>query len=761
MRITKFKSLFTNIDPNDIKLEYLATARNVRLRDMATETKFYESTTVPIPSNLPSTGYTILTYEAIELDNDLYQSEIINNKIVPTYQHNIEKKYLLVVSYRNQVVFFLDESILVSKVVTTSSKATIYKDAGRILILLDNETLWLGKLDRNVWRNGVIQSFNDYYIDRYLEPIDVNNLRTTGTECNYGRRLGLNTTVAIDTNQVNVIKDIPVTFTKLEECNAKTGGQFYHGNPNNSDLPVYVYRCRDTTTAKNPIDSPPSSNPINTDTSIHVFYTQTFLTGTFVCIPKEYFFSDIENVTGNFKLANGDINTYSHDDTYYYIPPSDLILPGFLTYGQTIGNFGFESSLTDYQIVVTSILDNKEEIITEYIKGNIGIITTPRYALKFGITIASNVNSRLTGIGVYIRFSDATDFTQVKTFNLISNDKLDAEYMSFTIGEISTNGIQLLQTIGILFNPNYFQLIHSFDYFMRVNGLSYAVKNNQIYGPVTGNGKLLDLFYPENYIPNITSKTIVAVSDLNDIPAIHDNEKTTLLLASDSGLGKIYYSKRDTVGFVIKNRYDIAWSPDGIAIHTREGIYIYNGNGLTSISKEIDNIIENNFLTGMIFFNQYNKDLYYITSNTFNEFYRYSSVDKNWTTHTLSNNINVNNLQSVSTNHNGDLLLVCNNVIYQLETTDKGAAEIVTQLSDLGRPNEVKSFEEYRIDFIGEIIFNGKRYKTDVRKYLIAPVPMHKQYAKVKTSLSIAMLDNTKIYAIEIIETTIAPVDIQ
>jgi len=296
---------------------------------------------------------------------------------------------------------------------------------------------------------------------------------------------------------------------------------------------------------------------------------------------------------------------------------------------------------------------------------------------------------------------------------------------------------------------------------MRVNGLSYAVKNNQIYGPIAGNGKVLDLFYPENYIPNITSKTIVAISDLNDIPAIHDNEKTTLLLASDSGLGKIYYSKRDTIGFVIKNRHDIAWSPDGIAIHTREGIFIYNGNSLASISKEIDNIIEQNFSTGMIFFNQYDKDLYYITNNTFNEFYRFSSVDRTWTTHTLNNGFNVTDLQSVSTNHNGDLLLACNNVIYQLETTNNGVAEIVTQLSDLGRPNDIKSVEEYRIDFIGEIIFNGKRYKTDVRKYLLVSVPMHQQFAKVKISLSIALLDNTKIYAIEINETTIAPVDIQ
>ena len=87
MRITKFKSLYTNTDPNDIKLEYLSVARNARLRDKATETKFYDSNNIEIPDGITK----VLAYETIELDNDKLQSDTVDNKIIPTKDHIIPR----------------------------------------------------------------------------------------------------------------------------------------------------------------------------------------------------------------------------------------------------------------------------------------------------------------------------------------------------------------------------------------------------------------------------------------------------------------------------------------------------------------------------------------------------------------------------------------------------------------------------------------------------------------------------------------------
>src|ERR1035437_401501 len=153
MRIGKFKSLFTNIDPNDVKLEYLSVANNVRLRDKATETKFYNWNNIQVPEGIIK----VLVYDAIELDNDKLQSNVDSSgKLYPTYNYNIEKDYILVgnTATETQVwLFHYDGSIAT---VTNNclynplghvlySKADIFKDNGNIILLLDTDTLWLGK----------------------------------------------------------------------------------------------------------------------------------------------------------------------------------------------------------------------------------------------------------------------------------------------------------------------------------------------------------------------------------------------------------------------------------------------------------------------------------------------------------------------------------------------------------------------------------------------------------------------------------------
>jgi hypothetical protein len=802
MLITKFKTLFTNVDPNDIKLEYLKTARNLRLRDKATETKFYDSEIIlgsednPLPLEITN----VLAYKAIELDSDPLQSIIVNDRIVPSYKYDVERMYLLIGNDSNNTHFVLYDTennytVLTNPFIKKFTKAVIIKDRGNILILLDDETYWFGRLDRHVWIDNSIKSIKGYYLDRYLEPFDINNQGVTsivpfdaplGIYCKENRRLGFDVSIQIITDQTKIINQFNVTFFFMGIFNVNDAQTFRPvtcvGSPEN--VYVAVYRCRKSEAPYDIIQTPviPDAGPnwsqvydyfvfgLDPDSSVGATYVDGYLTDSNnIEVPRELFYETVDSTipttfqnhkTNSWNLGRPSPWILPQTIQRYSISKVDMLELDAFTYAEeNIKNFGFDSSLTNLELVVTSILDTKEELITEYIKTNAGVIDAVKYGIQIDTKIPVNVNKRLTGIKFYLRFDNESDFVQVKIFNLIAADGTDSEYKSFTIGEISKNGIELVQTIGTLFDPNNFELIAAFDLFQRVNNISYAVKNNNVYGGVTGSGKVLDLFYLSNPIPDVTDRQIVYISNLNNIPAVHDVEKTTLILASDSGSGSISYSIRDIIGFVIKDQYDVAVSPDGIAIHTKEGIFLYNGNTLIPISKEINDLIELNFLTGKIFFNQFDKDLYYVTNTEFDEFYRYSFVDKSWTTHTLPLSVKIEVLQNISIDHIGNLLLISSNKVFRLVNTFIGEAELVTQLSDLGRPKEIKSFMKFRFDYYGRINFNGKDYSSVQRIARTIDIPISSRIPVERISVAVKLYDTTKIYSIEIIEESIANVD--
>ena len=790
MRIGKFKSLYTNIDPNDVKLEYLSKASNVRLRDKATETKFYDWTNIQLPEGIIE----VLLYRAIELDNDKFQSDVNSSgKPYPTYQYSIEQDHLLIgnTATETQIWLFVpnqDPKLMSVPSIGLYSKANIFSDNGHILILLDTDTLWLGKLDRNLWINNAVASrTNGWYLDRYLEPFDINNqgvdegskVMQSGaivpdpsfTVVKPNRRLGFGVTVDVITDQNTTINPLLVQFILLEMKNRRDGGSYIPKSPN-ADVRYYsvALELRSLDGNNTLINSPtgasywlfdvlPIGGDIVQDPSAWPYDKITLVvpTGYFVELNSVPIVLQLSNgMTPNWYRVTSDYLTAGEPNGEYLLPKlSDLLDPNMFNYmGPSIGSFGFDAGDKNYEIVVTSILDHKEEMVTEYISGVAKIPSgIPRYGLQFNISIPYNVNKRLTGLAVYIRFSKLTDFYQIQSLNFLSSNELNN--LSFLVASISANAIELVQTIGTLFNPDNFVLLTAFDYFNRVNSLPYMAKDNQVYGGVSGNGQILDLFYPSNAIPDITERKITAISNVNNIPAIHDIEKTTLILANNAGNGAIEYTKRDVIGFTIKNEYDIAVSPDGITVHTDHGIFAYNGNSLVPLSKEIDDIVQNNFSTGMIFYNDFTKDLYYITDSSFTQFYRHSFIDKSWTTHNLPVASPVT-LKNISIDFDGNILVNLTDSLYKVHDSLKGTATITTQFSDLGKPRALKSFDSYRFDFIGTIVINGFGYTTQVRDQILIYIPINLRYPIEKISLSFDMIDDTKIFAIDLNEVTVA-----
>lgn len=778
MRINKFKGLYTNIDPNDAKLEYLLTADNVDIKSRETETKFYAFEEINYNDEIEE----ILLYEVVEIDNDKLQSKLENDTIIPTYHYSPETKHLLIGNDANKTRFFIDDIEVLSNYSYRSTKASIFKDQGNILILLDEETLWLGKLDRHVWTNGELKHHEGYYIDRYLEPFDKNNQGLEYKEgipfCKENRRLGFGINVGILSDGTVPLQEDPCKFTFLERHDALTSDRIVNLAfapdvvPGYANLFLLVYNIYRARTDKNEIIY--SDNFIENQ---YHFFPEPKSDNTKILIPRTYFKSD-ENIVQNFKLKDGSDPDEKWDIVnniaiafyqriaplvsepianlpggYYLISKNEIEEIDFIYIGKsTIELGGFEASYRDYEMIITSILDNKEEIVTEYRKGNVSVPGS-KYGIKIQTEIPSDVNSRLTGISYYIRFNEIEDYKQIKTLNLLSDKKVDNT--EFNFGNITLNGIEAVQTLGILFNVDTYNIIHSFDYFERVNSIPFVAYDNQIYGAVSGSGKVLDLFYKENRIPNITSKKIMSLSNVNDIPAVHDNEKTILLQAIDSGIGQILYSKRDTFGMAIKDKYDIATSPDGVALHSKEGIFTLNGSSIIPLSKEIDDIIEHSYETGKIFFNNITKELYYLADDVLSTIYRYSFVNKNWTTHTLEVFKNINEFQNITIEDNGSFVIVTKKNIYQLIDTDLGKATIITHFSDLGRARELKSFMGFRFDFKGILSFQDKLYEATERTLKIIKIPIHGREPKEKIAVMFHMINKSKLFSLEIYEETV------
>lgn len=773
MLIKKFRGLYTNIDSNDINLEFQKIARNIEITDQDINTKFFKTEDIAIDD-----FELILDYKAITLDNDKLQTDYNGIKIVSTYEYSPEKVYLLIANTATQTEFYINSTKLNVPFNKKFTTAEIIEDQGKIIIILDGETYWMGRLDRNYWRDKAVESYEGYYIDRYLEPFDINNLGIlyNPNTCKINRRLGFGISVKANTEQTQNLQEDEVSVTFLgvdsyDNRNNLINRDDYVPPILNSGIfneigkvPLLsVFKIRNKKTSE------VIYTPGEDSKEYHVFYQNR--TQQYILVPYSYFFDEDDNAQ-NFRyisietkntppwevVENPEPVATSSDfklpGKYYKVPNGEFQTAPLEYIGlSTIDSAGFDSSLNEYEIIVTSILDRKEELITEYIKGQAITSGNNKYALQIDTIIPENVNERLTGIGYYIRFNPSADFEQLKVINLLNSEEID--YSSFFAGDITKNGIMLLQTIGTLFQPETFQIISEFNYFARVSNLPYMIKNNQVYGGVTGSGRVLDLFYPEQVIPNITNETIVAVSNMNNIPVIHDEKKSILLLAGDSGVGTILYRIQDTVGFAIKNKYDVAVSPDGIAIHTKLGIFIFNGSTLLPLSEAIDDIVKENYENGRIYFNPIVKELYYFISAA-EEFYRYDFVDKNWTTHTITK---ITDVLNASIDHDGNPIGIFEKSLTKLLPSNTGVGTLKTHYSDLGTPGIHKAIMEYRIEFRGAITFLGKKYTSKERISKIIPTLVYGRVPTERIDMEITLHDNTQIYSIEVNEDLITAID--
>ena len=418
--------------------------------------------------------------------------------------------------------------------------------------------------------------------------------------------------------------------------------------------------------------------------------------------------------------------------------------------GSKLNDVGFDNAYVDAEFVATLILDKKDEFIAFYRNMEIDV-EADKFGFKIkNITIPSDVNDRVTGFGIYLRFHDTEDFQQVKSVDLLSEDKL---FDPLVISSLSPNGIFLIQTIGILFDINTHRRIPYYTQYEKARGVSYVLAENNVFKPPIGNGQMLDIRYPENVLENITTERIVDIQAVNEKLGVISN-KNTVAIEIELSNAIAFYIPKQFIDFGVKNKFDIAKTADAVILNTNKGIFATNGNEKILISGEINDIVETFYDTTSIYYNQKHKELYLISSDWNGIAYVFSFEFKNWRPIDLGV---IKPIERIYEDLAGDMFIktahtakgVYTTELLKLISTNEGTG-FMEYSSDYGEISGWKILLNVVVDFIGKVTYNNVEVEHITRDVHIFTMPLIERILNRAIDTRINVVDNTTIYNVEL-----------
>lgn len=301
---------------------------------------------------------------------------------------------------------------------------------------------------------------------------------------------------------------------------------------------------------------------------------------------------------------------------------------------QEIQDIGYDPT-TDkkFGIIATMLLDDREEIPVR--AEEFSFTPTDKFAIDIkNIDIPLDISKRVTRLRFYHTIKDGADFEMVKEFDFLNEDGTLKDF-SFTEQD-KAEGTTLAGNTGYLWDlwkrPKDLRIIQGFRSFITESGISIGLASYDlvsIFHSTFGGGNLMpDLIYDDNRLPVSGISKLTAVGNADGrLMAFTDN--TAYAIEAEEVSGIIGFRIEDTVELGVKNQQDIANIQGGVAVHTRHGIYITNGFETKSISEPIDNLIEQYYSAGRIYYNRFKHILYYKPSNA-EDLYRYRFKDNVW-----------------------------------------------------------------------------------------------------------------------------------
>lgn len=564
---------------------------------------------------------------------------------------------------------------------TIEGKAFFRLSNGIVKLYLPHDCFWIGRLYRTQHIAPNYSTFyrerNGWYIDRLIEPFDVNNQSIINTASGnevimYNNpRSGYSFTDSTGPSRRIVFK-IDAEF--ITDQNAVVGrapvSKYYHGMDNSNYIRSWSYdrhiQCFKYSFVGNMPIYPGSvpggiSNWPGLGGSPEYWYFPVFYyNNNFFYIP--IFFIENIGISGSDWLTlsqqnptqagwswSGMVCRDTNDNRFdigwpAYFIHKDLFnsLNLITTESQKVSDIGLTNNYNTLYTVVTAVLDNREEVVVHYerIPFDFSSTSVPKFAVKFhSPTMPYNCNYRVTRFRLYAGFkgkekANTRELEMVKDWNLLEkdNDIIKEVYLT----ENSYTGILFSENTGISFDlekPESYRIITGFRDIITDSNISIGLATGDygnLYHSTVGGGNLQpNLLYYDNVIPLEKPNINVAVGAINNRLFVISVDGMTVLEIVNQETGELQFIAKRTLEYGVNNRENVLQTTAGVVLYTPLGIYITNGFEHKLLSEPINNIVIKNYNTGKIYYNNYKQELYFRPTYS-EDLYRFNFLYQTW-----------------------------------------------------------------------------------------------------------------------------------
>ncbi len=736
IKINKFRGLLTDVNDNEASLDYFEYI-DAYIRENSIESKRYV-----IKETIKSEG--IVDLQEIVLDEDKLAIIKDPTKLdyIPSYKYDPQR--FLLIAYNDRIELKSKNNTGLNKAFPLDGE---YKKSinyeGKVYILTSEKFYVLKRINRIEYPKPDIH-LNDIFLVEYYKLPDYT---PTVTIVDENQQYSFN-------SKVDVVVEILEKKEDKLYAYITTKLVIYHNNIEIGKISltvtgqITVLGQQTISVSYNTEKIPPSGHELKFVNAFVLTYS-TFNNKNF----SDYF----ESVAGGTKIKENttlsqfyDILLKHKNSNPRYI--TELSYTVDYKSNPYLKELIFDDTYPEKEIYYTYVLDDDTELVKKKEKL---IITQGKYLFKVEAQMEFRLKNgrynilssfypwHIKAFRVYVKFNKETppelvyeliffdkdslkrlhgiDFSKILI--VVDDNNNTVHIGTFRIMKIidksSLSGIYLTQTVG-LYEKEY---LTYFDDFNIVKGIPFVISGDKVYYPTIGNGQVTKSYYTP--IPGIQAELLLNIN--NDLGVYYKNALKVINVAQEDEL--LFFTEKDDITITIKDYRDYLEIPEGLLLLTSNGLFLYSGNNLTELSKNINEFIKDNYSKLNVTFNPFTEEVFLIKEN---ELFIYNIKLQTWRINKLERNIKdlrytTSGLYYIATDEYGKIELASTNCLLISKKINLNEPYIKYRINSIklyGR-GSIK-IDDKILEFYGESIYyiplNSRRF-NDYIQYKLEILP--------------------------------------